>query len=570
MHPTGKFVIELRGLVNLLQNAIGDTYSPDCSTDLFSEKCKLRSSALGRIAGKYYDVGDRVTVPTTSTPGAYALPFVNLDFQNLHYADSPAWSLSQMVARLPQGEALRMLSPMTWVSSFHQTVQINTSTLDGTFALPLLAEVTSHSFGEGLQYRLRMTFFDEDQVEISSVSTVYRTLNNLETRTLDALTPPGTWFVTYYVETRKDPLTEANFTTNEDTRFYSPRLQRTGYDDNLLVDPQFLTFSLATATVVGWNPGSWLSAYLMRQAIAGPNGKPFMMRSIGGIVRTGPVSLTGGPVSASEIDTGDYVLDLSWYQANIDLNGAADLQATFFGPTLPVDGIATNWDLQEIVPTGSWKTRKKTLAIPAGARTVSLGAQFTKPQSAIIDSDSMAAIADISASIRSIYDVGYNFASYGGVEYVATTAGTTDSAQAYDWSRLVGDTVSDGTVTWEVALPQWSNLTTLASVTSRGIFTLGAEVARADEFFQWGMIVFLDGPNAGFTADIAKYVASTRRIELALPLPFVPEVGDQVWVQVGCDKRVVTCQGKFGNAINFRGFPRLPGTDQYFKIGSPL
>lgn len=35
--------------------------------------------------------------------------------------------------------------------------------------------------------------------------------------------------------------------------------------------------------------------------------------------------------------------------------------------------------------------------------------------------------------------------------------------------------------------------------------------------------------------------------------------------QAGCDKRFTTCRNKFGNGVNFRGFPHLPGND--FIIG---
>lgn len=569
MHPSGKFVIEFRGLVGLLKNAIGDTYSPDCSTDLFSPKCKLRSSALGRLAGRHYDAGARVTVPTSETPGAYALPFANLDFQDVHYGDSTAWAVSNMVARLPPGEASRVLSPTTWIASVYQTLVVSPLNSDGTVLLPLVAEITSRSMGQDLQMRLRLTYFDENQDEISSNTTVYTTLVDLETRTLEATAPLGTWFVTFYVETRQRPGSDGNFASNADTRFYDPVLRLASDSLNRIVDPALLTFSLGTATVAGWS-GTGLVPYQMRNGIAGPNGKYFVMKNVAwGIARSGPVSLTGGPISDTEIDTGDYVLDLSWWQANIDLNGSADMQVTFFGPALPVSGIASGWDYQEIVPTGSWKNRKKTIPVPVGARTVTIHMQMERSRLTDFESQSMSAIGDISTTLRSVFDIGYNFASYGGVEYEALTSGITASTPAFDWSRTLADTVVDGTVTWQVVVPRWSNLATLASVTSRGIFTLDASVVRDDDFFQWGMVVFLTGPNAGFSSDIAKFVASTRRIELALPLPFVPDTGDQVWVEVGCDKTVATCQAKFGNAINFRGFPNLPGTDQYFKIGSP-
>jgi uncharacterized phage protein (TIGR02218 family) len=36
-------------------------------------------------------------------------------------------------------------------------------------------------------------------------------------------------------------------------------------------------------------------------------------------------------------------------------------------------------------------------------------------------------------------------------------------------------------------------------------------------------------------------------------------------VTPGCDKSFSTCRTKFGNGINFRGFPHIPGND--FIIG---
>ena len=45
-----------------------------------------------------------------------------------------------------------------------------------------------------------------------------------------------------------------------------------------------------------------------------------------------------------------------------------------------------------------------------------------------------------------------------------------------------------------------------------------------------------------------------------LPLP-----GDQFSIVAGCDKRFETCRAKFGNALNFRGFPHLPGNDSAYS-----
>ena len=41
----------------------------------------------------------------------------------------------------------------------------------------------------------------------------------------------------------------------------------------------------------------------------------------------------------------------------------------------------------------------------------------------------------------------------------------------------------------------------------------------------------------------------------------MPEPGDTFSVFAGCDKTFATCKAKFDNALNFRGFPHLPGND---------
>lgn len=42
-------------------------------------------------------------------------------------------------------------------------------------------------------------------------------------------------------------------------------------------------------------------------------------------------------------------------------------------------------------------------------------------------------------------------------------------------------------------------------------------------------------------------------------------VGDALSVTVGCDRRFATCKGRFGNEVNFRGFPHIPGSDYVLR-----
>jgi len=50
-------------------------------------------------------------------------------------------------------------------------------------------------------------------------------------------------------------------------------------------------------------------------------------------------------------------------------------------------------------------------------------------------------------------------------------------------------------------------------------------------------------------------------IELAREPRFAIEAGDTFVVTAGCEKSFAMCGARFGNRINFRGFPHMPGPD---------
>lgn len=88
-----------------------------------------------------------------------------------------------------------------------------------------------------------------------------------------------------------------------------------------------------------------------------------------------------------------------------------------------------------------------------------------------------------------------------------------------------------------------------------------------DGHFSGGRLVFTAGGNTGFVTEVKRHAASGGLVTLQLwqppSAPIVP--GDAFTVTPGCDKSFATCRTKFGNGINFRGFPHMPGTD--FIIG---
>lgn len=84
-----------------------------------------------------------------------------------------------------------------------------------------------------------------------------------------------------------------------------------------------------------------------------------------------------------------------------------------------------------------------------------------------------------------------------------------------------------------------------------------------DRWFERGRLHVLSGASAGDVRSIKndRKSGGVRTLELWESLRGGIEVGDRVRVEAGCDKRFTTCQAKFANAVNFRGFPHLPGED---------
>jgi len=74
-----------------------------------------------------------------------------------------------------------------------------------------------------------------------------------------------------------------------------------------------------------------------------------------------------------------------------------------------------------------------------------------------------------------------------------------------------------------------------------------------------GELCWLDGPLAGTRSPISG--AGAGDLTLSAPLEMAPSGLQRVVLREGCDRTVTTCAERFGNAVNFRGEPYLPGND---------
>ncbi|MEI4469839.1 DUF2163 domain-containing protein [Frigidibacter sp. MR17.24] len=128
-----------------------------------------------------------------------------------------------------------------------------------------------------------------------------------------------------------------------------------------------------------------------------------------------------------------------------------------------------------------------------------------------------------------------------------------------------GAVVGDGRCRVDLSQPAFRHEATVAAVEGDTVlwFDPGTTEGFADRWFEKGRVEVLSGAAAGLWASVKtdRLSATGRRVELwqGLRAPLV--AGDVVRVTAGCDKLAETCRVKFGNMLNFRGFPTIPGED---------
>jgi hypothetical protein len=89
-----------------------------------------------------------------------------------------------------------------------------------------------------------------------------------------------------------------------------------------------------------------------------------------------------------------------------------------------------------------------------------------------------------------------------------------------------------------------------------------ANRGEADNYWKNGVIEFTSGNNTGERREVKDFTNSTAAIDIIIPLPHTPGVGDTYIIERGCDKNARTCQTKFDNWINFGAFTTLPSGGQ--------
>lgn len=86
-------------------------------------------------------------------------------------------------------------------------------------------------------------------------------------------------------------------------------------------------------------------------------------------------------------------------------------------------------------------------------------------------------------------------------------------------------------------------------------------------WFAFGAAVWTDGKRVGLRDPVLthKRDADGDVLGFAGRVGDWVAVGDALSVTVGCDRRFATCRTRFGNQVNFRGFPHIPGSDYVLR-----
>ncbi|MBM6592369.1 DUF2163 domain-containing protein [Microvirga pudoricolor] len=118
-----------------------------------------------------------------------------------------------------------------------------------------------------------------------------------------------------------------------------------------------------------------------------------------------------------------------------------------------------------------------------------------------------------------------------------------------------------------VALPAFTDTGTV-SRTDGALGIAATALGFADGFCTGGKLTWTGGANRGVSVEIKVHRRNGAASELDLwqraPQPIA--VGDTFRVTAGCDKTHGTCRAKFNNAVNFRGFPHMPGNDFIIRL----
>lgn len=109
---------------------------------------------------------------------------------------------------------------------------------------------------------------------------------------------------------------------------------------------------------------------------------------------------------------------------------------------------------------------------------------------------------------------------------------------------------------------------TVTAVTNARQFTVSFTGSYANDYFNFGTVLFTSGALTGTRKIEISDWTSAGGVVLWTEAAEAPQVGDTLELRQGCGKTRADCMF-YDNILNFRGFPDVPGTDQVLRYPNP-
>lgn len=106
---------------------------------------------------------------------------------------------------------------------------------------------------------------------------------------------------------------------------------------------------------------------------------------------------------------------------------------------------------------------------------------------------------------------------------------------------------------------RYCQMITVGAVSGDQVIFGAAQVTAADNAFSYGRLRWFSGANCGQSSEV--FSSGLGALTLANAPAFPVTSGTLAQIFQGCDKTIAACSSRFGNAVNFRGEPFLPGND---------
>jgi uncharacterized phage protein (TIGR02218 family) len=138
-----------------------------------------------------------------------------------------------------------------------------------------------------------------------------------------------------------------------------------------------------------------------------------------------------------------------------------------------------------------------------------------------------------------------------------------DEEQGSRYTASCSAELGDQRCGFSISSSQWTANGQVTGIDDDGALVVSGLGSYVSDWFTSGRLRMASGGNAGLVVEVARHINDGTRVILVPWQGFVRPVttGDTFTVSAGCDKSFATCRARFGNVVNFRGFPAIPGND---------